>query len=190
MPAKYVQGRVEYRPGYLDEVRSIGKDGGPPVIPALLYLPADQWSAAVEGLDMRRTAAAPFGSGILAISASPRGDVIIAGRDAFGRPAVPVPTDDGLIRFARIPGLSATNPEPVDPNTGPPQLIPKATFDRPEAEPWKEALVEEEPCTLVLDENGKFTCRSRDCGRCLPAAFVASSFAWISCRCMDLDLNL
>lgn len=185
MSAKNALGRLEFRAAGLSEIRSIELDGPEVVLPSMLYLSASEWASTMEGVEMRG-ATEVRGSGIMVTPATTDGDVLLSGRDPFGRPAVPVPVADGTIEFVSMASI-VVGREPVDPNV---PYRPIEKVDIPEPGDLPRPPTPPEPCTVRLQEKDDggldFICSSRDCGRCLLLGYSGGTFAWISCACLDL----
>lgn len=185
MSAKDAIGRLEFRAARLAEIWSIDLDAPEIVLPTMLYLSPSEWAATMKGLEMHG-ATQIRGSGVMVAPATADGDVILSGRDPFGRPAVPVPVDDGTIEFVSMARIVVSG-EPVDPNV-PHRPIEKVGIpevgDTPRPPPVPEA------CKMSFkkrDDGGlEPVCSSPDCGRCLLMGYTGGTFGWISCTCLDM----
>lgn len=187
MEKQYSGSRIEHRAARIGEIGSLDPSAADVVLPSMLYLSADEWAVAREGLEMR-SGEAPTGSSLLVLPAGPHGDVLLAGRDPWGRPTLPIPIDERTIEFAGLQGLDLRRIEPVDPNVGPD--IPKIPFDSPPDEWWRRVVIPE-PCQMrLVFEGGRWrpSCFSRDCRNCLGIGYRVGTYTFLSCACGDITL--
>lgn len=188
MSAKAPVGHLDFRAAPLNEIRAIDPSGRDIILPSMLYLSPDEWSAMKESLEFR-SASHVKGAGIMVLPASTRGDVILSGRDAYGRPAVPVPVEDGRIEFLSVVRVGLMGHEPVDPNTGPKWPFEKFPIREPRPEPPYGGPPE--PCVMGLEfRDGRLwpSCRSPDCDNCMPLAVTVGLYGWFACACRDWSL--
>lgn len=164
---------VEFRAATLAEVRGIDLTASEVVLPAHLFMTRDQWRHATSAFPAHHSTATepalrPPGSLIWAQLASRSGAMLVGGRDRFGMPSIPMPTQHGEIVFVSAAPDRRARPARA---TTPPVLS------------LEHLIVESDGCQPMISAEGDITCGPTDCNGCLTVLNRNSWSTSIACVC-------